>query len=293
MRPLGLLLFALLLMGCGNEGPESSYFGADQAPPADAGGNGRNAAQAEAPAEGAPAAKDAAVAPEAAVERKIIYVADVALVVEDFATVQTRIPDLVRKFDGYLAQAVADRTQGAYPSGRWEARIPVPKFEDFLNAVAGLGVPERRTQSADDVTEEFVDLGARIANKKRLEERILELLEKREGKIDEVIEVERELGRVREEIERMEGRLRYLQSRTALTTVTITAREQHHYVPPQAPTFGNRIAQAWNGSLGALRQFGEWTAIALVACAPWIVPPLLIWAASLWLWRRTRRLPST
>ena len=73
------------------------------------------------------------------------------------------------------------------------ARIPVDRFEAFLEGVARLGVPESRQQTAQDVTEEFVDLNARIANKKRLEERILKLLQDSEGKIKDIIEVEGEL----------------------------------------------------------------------------------------------------
>ena len=298
MRALGglLLIGMLLLGGCGQEDA-----GESRARYADV----RTAAeQAEASfevAEGgaAPAAKDAAAGEEGpagappaaanAVERKIIYVAGVELVVEDFAEVQRRIPELVRRHDGYLAEANVDRTHGAHPGGRWVARIPVARFDAFLDAVVELGVPEQRSQTAQDVTEEYVDLEARIANKRRLEERVLDLLERREGKIEEVIKVEQELSRVREEIERMEGRLRYLQNRTALTTVTITAREERDYVPPQAPSFTGRVTQAWVGSLRSLRQFGEWLVIASVAAAPWLIPALVLLVALRWLWKHSRR----
>jgi neutral trehalase len=125
-------------------------------------------------------------------------------------------------------------------------RIPVEKYEEFLLGLEKLGIPEHRTQTAQDVTEEFVDLEARIANKRKLEQRILQLVEDRDGKINDVIDVERELARVREEIERMEGRMRYLSNRAALTTVTITVREEKDYVPPQAPSFTSRIGTAWS-----------------------------------------------
>lgn len=221
--------------------------------------------------------------------RKIIYVANVELVVEDFAEIERQVQQLVDQHGGYLAEAAVDRTHGEYPTGRWIARIPVGRFGEFLDSLEQIGVPERRTQTADDVTEEYIDLEARVANKRRLEERILELLEKREGKINEVIEVERELSRVREEIEQMEGRLRFLQNRTAFTTVTITAREERDYVPSQAPTFAGRVGQTWTGSLRALRQFGEGTAIAAVAATPWLVPAVPLLLVFWWAWKRSRR----
>lgn len=110
----------------------------------------------------------------------------------------------------------------------------------------------------------------------------------RTGKIKDVIEVERELGRVGEEIERMQGWLRYRSNRTELTTVTIAAREERDYVPPQAPTFTGRVATVWNGSIERLQKTGEQLAIAAVAVTPWRI--LIVPAACIarWQWKRIR-----
>jgi len=181
-----------------------------------------------------------------------------------------------------------DRIQGENRTGRWVTRIPVEAFSSFLEELESLGLPDSRRQTAQDVTEEFVDLEARIKNKKRLEERILKLVEERAGKIQEVVEVERELGRVREEIEWMEGRLRYLRNRTSLTTVTINAREEQDYVPPQAPTFGNRIAEGWGGSLDTMLKTVQAVVLVVVVVIPWLVPPLLVAGLICHRWRRRR-----
>jgi cell division septum initiation protein DivIVA len=143
-----------------------------------------------------------------AVPQKIIYEAEISLVVEDVSKTERQIDELLRRFGGHVAEAAIDRTQGEQLSGRWRVRVPVAEFDPFLEAVSKLGVAESRRQTAQDVTEEFIDLEARIANKKRLEERIVELLKESSGAIKDVIEVERELARVRGEIEQMEGRLR-------------------------------------------------------------------------------------
>jgi hypothetical protein len=66
---------------------------------------------------------------------------------------------------------------------------------------------------------------ARVANHRRLEERLVDLLDERTGDLDDVLAVERELARVREAIERQEGRLRYLSDRVALSTLTVTVHE--------------------------------------------------------------------
>jgi hypothetical protein len=206
----------------------------------------------------------------AEVPRRIIYEAEITLVVKDVSAVEAQISALMKELGGYVAESTVDRTQGEELTGRWKVRIPVEHFDTFLNSVSKLGVPENRYQTAQDVTEEFVDLEAQISNKKRLEERIIKLLEDSSGAIKDVIEVERELARVRSEVEQMEGRLRFLINRTELTTVTLVAREVRDYVPPEAPTFANRIRQAWGDSLHALRVFGEQLVVAVVYASPWL-----------------------
>lgn len=222
-------------------------------------------------------------------ERKIIYEAQVTLVVEDFSKTEREVPELVKQHSGYSAEVEVDRTQGERLSGRWVVRIPVDRYDAFLGAISKLGVPEIFNQTAQDVTEEYVDLEARIANKKRLEERILQLLEESQGAIKDVIEVERELARVRGEIEQMEGRLRFLENRTALTTVTISAVEWQSYVPAQAPTFLGRIDQAWGSSLISLRRFGEHLAVGIVFVFPWVVILAVVLAPAIWCFRFYKR----
>ncbi len=222
-------------------------------------------------------------------ERKIIYEAQVTLVVEDFSETEREVPELVKQHGGYSAEVEVDRTQGERLSGRWVVRIPVDQYDAFLGAISKLGIPETFNQTAQDVTEEYVDLEARIANKKRLEERILELLEGSDGEIKDVIEVERELARVRGEIEQMEGRLRFLENRTALTTVTINAVERQSYVPAQAPTFLGRIDQAWGSSLISLQRFGEHLTVAIVFMFPWFLVVVVVLAPAIWCLRIYKR----
>jgi len=224
----------------------------------------------------------------AEVERKIIYEAQLRLVVPDFASTEESIPRLIKEHGGYLSQSSIDRTSGEHRSGIWQARIPVDQFEAFLDGLSALGVPEHRSQTAQDVTEEFVDLEARISNKQRLEKRILELLDKADEKIKDIIEVERELARVRSEIEQMEGRLRYLTNQTDLTTVTIFAREQLDYVPPETPSFLSRTKQTWSHSLIALQEFSEGLAVVIVFVFPWLAALSVFVLPVMWFVRRRK-----
>ncbi|MEC9004064.1 MAG: DUF4349 domain-containing protein [Planctomycetota bacterium] len=234
-----------------------------------------------------PASSDAALE----TNRQLIYVADVRLVVEDFSTLEGKqgISQLIEKHGGHAADMSIDRNQGRARSGQWRARIPVKNYRAFLDDLKELGVPEHFRETTEDVTAQYVDLDARIRNKKQLETRILELLGRTVGKVSDLIEVERELGRVRGEIERMESMFRSLKSRIQMTTVTINAREERGYEPPQAPSFGSRISKAWSDSIYGLGEGLKNLLIGLVSVIPWLV----LWVPAggvLWLlWRRWRR----
>lgn len=218
--------------------------------------------------------------------RKIIYEAEITLTVQDFFASEAAVTQLVKQYGGYFADACVDRTYGQQLSGRWRIRIPVTQFDPFLQAVSRLGVPESRHQTAQDVTEEFVDLEARISNKKRLEKRIVELLSSSSGKIKDVIEVERELARVRGEIEQSEGRLRYLTDRTEFTTVVVSAHEVREYVPPETPSFWTRMRDALGYSLFSLRDFGENMLVATVFVIPWLVVLGVLLCPVIWFVRK-------
>jgi len=230
-----------------------------------------------------------AAVPPSGIPRKIIYTATVDLVVKDFAEAAKQVWELVRQNEGYVDQFREDRSQGRQRSGEWTVRVPVEKFDAFLDDLGEVGIPESKQIDADDVTEEFVDLEARLANQRKFEKRLLEMLEKSTGKLPDVIAVESKLNEVRETIERIEGRLNYLQNKTSLTTVTIRAREVKDYTPPQAPSFGDRIATVWVDSLDALGRFGENLVIVAVALVPWLPLLLVVIFVPIYLIRRLVR----
>ena len=207
--------------------------------------------------------------------RKIIYQGTLVLHVEDFGVAERQISELIKATGGYVAQFREDRPYGAQRGGHWTVRIPVPQFDHFMDEAGKLGVAQQREVKSDDVSEEFVDLEARLKNKQQLEARLLELVAKRSDDIKDVIAMEAELARVREEVERMQGKLRYLTDRVALTTIELTAYERRDFRPPEA-TFAGRVAQTFVESLDLLRQCAEGWALVIVGLVPWLVVALLV-----------------
>lgn len=234
--------------------------------------------------------KDGANVPQPAdATRRIVYRADVDIVVEQFDPVPAQIDESVKAHGGYIAESRITGSQGFPRSGRWTVRIPVNRFVEFLAVVQRLGEVRTISSTSDDVTAEYYDIEARIRNKQQEEERLLELLADATGKLDEILSVERELSRVRGEIEQSQGRLRMMKDVTELTTVTIAVGEVKDYVPEQTPGYVTRIQRAWSASVAALVDLMQSGSILVVALVPWVLPLLVLAVVLIVLLRRHGR----
>jgi len=267
---VSLLCFATFLAACGSASEESdkegSYAASQTVEKSALGRESEDFVLSE---------KDEASAADAArsVERKIIYSSDVHLVLKktNFEEFDKEIRSLLEKYEGYHSLVTFEGNRGYGRSGKWVLRVPVRHYQTFVAAVKDLGVPELVQENSQDVTDEFVDLDARLANQKRLEQRILEVLDQVSGKIGEVLEVERELSRVRETIERLEGRMRQLKDRVSMTTVKLFVREDEDYQPPQALSFGEEMGESWSGSITAMKSFFKELILFVIALSPWLL----------------------
>lgn len=304
-RILATCLCLILLTGCGKMSADysRSASAAKEAAPAanfdatyefESTADVENGAVAGGEADGGQADKIGAAEARSPAERKIIYTAEISLVVKSFDNVDSQIKKLVKSHGGYIANFQEDASYGDRRSATWTVRVPVAGFDEILDEIADLGVPESRGIDSQDVTEQFVDLNARLKTRRAAEGEMLELLQKRDGDLKDILEISSKLTDLREEIERIEGRLRYLSDRVDLTTITIHIRQEENYVPAQAPTFVARIGQTWNRSLAALQTAGEGIVIFAVAVAPWLVivcallAPLVIYLRHRWAMRSSR-----
>ncbi len=209
------------------------------------------------------------------IERKIVFRASIELAVEDFQPLPAKIEALAKQFEAYVARSNLSGSPGRPRSGQWTVRVPVARYDDFLAAARRLGEVERVCGDSQDVTDEFYDVEATIRNKRLEETRLLKLLETSTGKLEEVLAVERELSRVRGEIEQSEGRMRVLSNLTSLATVDIAINEIKNYVAQEAVTYGTRMRRALAGSFSALGVVAEQASLAAVAAVPWLVVILI------------------
>src|SRR5712692_1109189 len=155
----------------------------------------------------------------------VIRAGTASIAVDSFESAIAAVRQLASRVGGYIANTSLQGGQGQLRSATLEVKVPAARFDEALNGLQPIGKVEAVKVSAADVGEEYVDVTARMENARRLEQRLLEILATRTGKLHDVIEVEQELARVREEIERYEGRLRYLRAHAATSSLAITVHE--------------------------------------------------------------------
>ncbi|MEO5580533.1 MAG: DUF4349 domain-containing protein, partial [Gemmatimonadaceae bacterium] len=187
-----------------------------------------------------------------------------------------RLRQLTTQLGGYVANSSISGGRDQVRSATLELKIPAARYDQAVNGLGGIGKVESVNTSVEDVGEEYVDLTARVTNAKRLEERLVTLLATRTGKLEDVLAVERELARVREEIERYEGRLRFLRTRAAVSTLTVTVHEPMPLLgqnPGENP-IAAALRQAWRNFVGfiawGIASLGVLIPAGLLIAAGWI-----------------------
>ncbi len=185
-----------------------------------------------------------------------------------------KVRELVARAGGYITNSSISGGRDQIRQASIEIKIPNTKYDEAVGSLSSIGKVETVNSNAQDVGEEFVDVTARVANARRLEERLIDLLARRTGKLDEVLRVERELARVREEIERYEGRLRYLSARVAMSTLTINVHEPAPIIDPGQSPIADAFRRAWQNFVALIAaliaSLGVLIPLGLIGVAGWI-----------------------
>ena len=183
--------------------------------------------------------------------QKIIKTATLSLEVRKFADAGRKVDELVNRYGAFYADSKVTQNSDGTTGGYYVIRVPQANFEALYAALKDLGRIKAENAKGEDVTAQYTDLDARIRNLKHMEQRLLALLaEKKKGnKMSEILEVERELGKRREEIEKLEGTMRVLVDKISLGTIYLTVAEPSRVVPAASFTVEVKDASAADKSL--------------------------------------------
>lgn len=152
--------------------------------------------------------------------RMIVRTAEIALVVNDVAIALDRVADLAENLGGYVVSSKRWKEEERLV-GIITIRVPAEDFGDAMEALRGLAVDvTHEDTSAKDVTEEYIDLSAKLKNLEATEEQLLRLMEKAE-KVEDILNIQRELSKTRGEIEQTKGRMQYLERTSATSLIRV------------------------------------------------------------------------
>jgi hypothetical protein len=283
------LITPLLLAACKEGGREASPAmngGAAEAPapevtmnptsrarPADGAANGLS--------QGTAAAADTSSGPptqagtDSVIPQMIIREGTATVRVDSLEPAIAKVQQLAQRLGGYVANTSMQSGSENAREASLQLKIPSARWDQALAGLRPVGKLESQQTTTEDVGEEYVDVTARMQNARRLEERLVNLLATRTGKLEDVLAVERELARVREEIERYEGRLRYLRSRVALSTLTVVLHERYPVLSPGHNPVVEAFAEAWRNFVGFVA--------GLIAALGFLVPLAAVLGGVLWL----------
>jgi Domain of unknown function (DUF4349)/Putative zinc-finger len=158
--------------------------------------------------------------------RKLIRNANVELEIVSFDNAVQRITAFANEERGYVATTSSEKQANGKLRGQVIVKVLPENLDRFLQKIRGLGELKNQTLGTEDVTKAYFDTDARLKNGRVMEQRLIEMLKTKTGKVSDLLQVEKELGRVREEIEKMQGELKYRDSQVQFATVTISLAEK-------------------------------------------------------------------
>lgn len=217
---------------------------------------------------------------------RIIRTAELSLEVAEgsFDTAWTRALDVARRLRGSVLTSSTGSTT-VIPSGELTIRVPTESFEEALIALRRLGAVRGDQTSSQDVTEEYIDLRARLRNLRAQESVMLKLMARAQT-IQDTITVQSQLSEIQLEVERIVGRLSFLDARTEFSTITTRLAEPGGFLGGPAPRPDEpSFRRAWETALTGLERMGT----AAMIMTLWLAPFALLAAIGAWAWGRGRR----
>jgi Domain of unknown function (DUF4349)/Putative zinc-finger len=158
--------------------------------------------------------------------RKLIRNATVDLEVASFDEAMQKITTFANEEKGYVATTNSEKQANGKLKGEVIVKVLPESLDRFLQKIRSLGELKNQSIETEDVTKEYFDTDARLKNARVMEQRLIDMLKTKTGKVSDLLQVEKELGRVREEIEKMQGELKYWDSQVQFATVTISLAEK-------------------------------------------------------------------
>lgn len=215
----------------------------------------------------------------------IARTAEMNIVVKKLDDARAALEKLLARHHGFASAMSVDRSEAA-PSLDATLQVPAAQLDDVLSELRAFGRVSTESQGGEDVSDQHVDLAARLHNARESEQRLLEILRTRTGKVSDILEVEEQVSSTREQIEQMEAQLANLGKRVSYASIKLQMGEDY-----KAPAQNRGVTlRLRNAIVGGYRDAVD----SLLALAVFLLsagPMLLLWAGLLFfparaIWKR-------
>lgn len=223
----------------------------------------------------------------------IAQTASVMIVPTNYDQASASLQALAKAHGGYVQKLEASAQAGQARSVSATMRIPAGQLGEFLSDAKKLGHVAQFSQENEEVTDQYVDVTARLKSAKTTEQRLIELQSTRTGKLSDVLAVEQELERVRAEIEQMQGEQAVLVHRVQYSSVDLSLQEEyrenlHSDATSKGTTIWNAVVQGFHNLEDGIVSL----LVFLLAFGPSILFWLAVVGVPVWLIWRRRRSPT-
>jgi len=221
-----------------------------------------------------------------AAERLIAYQVTMTVEVKESEAAKNKLRQIMDAEGGYVTNSDFVETPNQPKRANLVLRVPAVKLATILGQVRELGRVKEEHMNSEEVTEQVVDLEARLKNARSTEQRLVDVLNNRTGKVGDILQVEQEISRTRESIERMEAQRQNLLRRVEMATVTLTLAEEFKAELQTAPV--GTIRQLWNALVDGWDNFSG-SILAIVFFLARYGLTLVLWGGLVWVgWRIAR-----
>ncbi|MNI23324.1 hypothetical protein D3C73_769090 [compost metagenome] len=209
--------------------------------------------------------------------RKLIYKANLVMPVKDYADAQTQLRNLVALSGAYILQ-FSENVNKSERGGNFTIKVAANGFAPLLDGLEKISPTMQRSVNGQDVTEEYVDLDSRLKAKQAVETRLLGFMEKA-VKTDELLAYSNELAKVQEEIEKLKGRIRYIDQNVSYSTIELRMYQKLDFKAwdeEGKPVLGTRLSNALDKSLEVLGVMFQGLLVFMAGALPIVVVILII-----------------
>ncbi|OPA78456.1 hypothetical protein BVG16_11300 [Paenibacillus selenitireducens] len=225
-------------------------------------------------------------------ERKLIYKANVTIEVTDYAKAQRELQNRIQLAGGYLLQ-FADQQSTYELGGNYTIKVPQQGFMDFMKQIEQIDHQLfEQSVEGQDVTEEYVDLESRLKAKQVVEKRLLGFMEKAANSGD-LLKISSQLADVQEQIEQVQGRMRYLDQNVAYSTVSIRLYQPIESANKQVKAsdipFVDRMGKTLSNSMDGVVVFFQGFILVVIALLPVLIILAVIGIPVFYYWRKRKR----